>query len=91
MLVQNGDSCKEVITLGQAYFAIQTYRQEAVGRFNELDDDRRRLVVRGAIEKTGGAMPEDLQTQEKSIQLVEKEQLARLKAKEKAGKLVLGE
>lgn len=36
-------------------------------------------------------MLEDLQTPEKSIQQVEKEQLARLKAKAKAGKLMLDE
>lgn len=42
--------------------------------------------VRGAIEKIGGTMPGKLQTPEKSIQQVEKQQLARLKAKEKVGK-----
>lgn len=47
--------------------------------------------VRGAIEKIGGTMPEDLPTPEKSIQQVEKEQLARLEAKAKAGKLMLDE
>ncbi len=47
--------------------------------------------VRGAIEKIGGTMPEDLPTPEKSIQQVEKEQIARLKAKAKAGKLMLDE
>ena len=47
--------------------------------------------VRGAIEKIGGTMPEDLPTPEKSIQQIEKEQLARLKAKAKAGKLMLDE
>ena len=47
--------------------------------------------VRGAIEKIGGTMPEDLPTPEKSIQQVEKEQLARLRAKAKAGKLMLDE
>jgi DNA-damage-inducible protein D len=36
-------------------------------------------------------MPEDLATPEKSIQQVEKEQLARLKTKAKAGKLMLDE
>ncbi|HIS80517.1 MAG TPA: DNA-damage-inducible protein D, partial [Candidatus Scatomonas merdavium] len=47
--------------------------------------------VRGAIEKIGGTMPEDLPTPEKSIQQVEKEQLARLQAKARAGKLMLDE
>lgn len=47
--------------------------------------------VRTAIEKIGGTMPEDLPTPEKSIQQIEKEQMARLKAKAKKGKLMLDE
>ncbi len=51
LIVQNGDPRKEVIALGQIYFAIQTRRQEVYDYFNQLDEDNKRLVIRGDIKQ----------------------------------------
>lgn len=51
LVVQNGDPRKEVIALGQTYFAIQTRRQEVADYFNQLDEDNKRLVIRGDIKQ----------------------------------------
>lgn len=40
-----------MIALGQTYFAIQTNRQEIADHLNQLDENRRRLVVRGDIKQ----------------------------------------
>lgn len=45
LIVQNCDPRKEVIALEQ------TYRQEIADHFNQVDEDRRRLVVRGDIKQ----------------------------------------
>jgi DNA-damage-inducible protein D len=51
VIVQNGDPRKDAIALGQSYFAIQTYRQEIADRIPLLDEDDKRLILRGSIKQ----------------------------------------
>ena len=52
LIVQNADSKKEVIALGQTYFVVQTRKQELSEKeYNELSEDEKRLYRRNQARK----------------------------------------
>ncbi len=52
LIVQNSDSSKPVVAIGQTYFAIQTRKQELSEKeYNELTEDEKRLYNRKQVKK----------------------------------------
>lgn len=46
LIVQNGDPRKEVIALGQTYFAVKARQQELIEHYDELSENQKRLSIR---------------------------------------------
>lgn len=49
LIVMNGDPSKEVIAVGQTYFAIKTRQQELIENYDQLSEDQKHLAIRNEM------------------------------------------
>lgn len=49
LIVMNGDPRKEVIAVGQTYFAVKARQQELIENYDELTEDQKRLAIRNEM------------------------------------------
>lgn len=58
LIVMNGDSRKEIIALGQTYFAIKARQQELIDNYNELSEEQKRLAIRNEMKAHNKSLAE---------------------------------
>lgn len=49
LIVMNGDPRKEVIAIGQSYFAVKTRQQELIDNYEQMSEDQKRLAIRNEM------------------------------------------
>lgn len=61
LIVMNGDPQKEIIAVGQTYFAIKTRQQELIEDYDNLTESQRRMAVRAEVRKHNKSLAEAAQ------------------------------
>ncbi len=61
LITQNGDPRKEVIAIGQTYFAIKTRQQEIIESYDILTEEQKRLAIRNEMKEHNKSLAEAAQ------------------------------
>lgn len=58
LIVMNGDPSKEIIAIGQTYFAVKTRQQELIENFDDLSENKKRLAIRNEMKAHNKSLAE---------------------------------